>query len=97
MGLHKGRPRLTDEGYVSLDVHKGAAPNIFTRGVSGETKEASERVGNGWRRSVDGANTAVSVWRPVRRLQLFRDPSRVRARCFAQANAQRADFATFPM
>ena len=24
MGLHTGEPRLTDEGYVGLDVHKGA-------------------------------------------------------------------------
>src|SRR5262245_18311821 len=24
MGLHAGEPRLTDEGYVGLDVHKGA-------------------------------------------------------------------------
>src|SRR4029077_573235 len=24
MGLHTGEPRLTEEGYVGLDVHKGA-------------------------------------------------------------------------
>ena len=24
MGLHSGEPQLTDEGYVGLDVHKGA-------------------------------------------------------------------------
>jgi class 3 adenylate cyclase len=24
MGLHTGEPRLTDEGYIGLDVHKGA-------------------------------------------------------------------------
>src|SRR3972149_1485466 len=34
MGLHTGEPRLTEEGYVGLDVHKGAriAPGGHGRG-----------------------------------------------------------------
>src|SRR3990170_1416494 len=34
MGLHTGEPRLTDEGYVGLDVHKGA--RIATVGHGGQ-------------------------------------------------------------
>ena len=33
MGLHTGEPRLTDEGYVGLDVHKGA--RIAASGMAG--------------------------------------------------------------
>src|SRR6185437_9888668 len=33
MGLHTGEPRLTDEGYVGLDVHKGrGSPPSATAG-----------------------------------------------------------------
>jgi class 3 adenylate cyclase len=39
MGLHTGEPRLTEEGYVGLDVHKGA--RIAAVGHGGQASAAS--------------------------------------------------------
>ena len=49
MGLHTGRPIVTDEGYVGDDVHRGA--RIAASGHGGQvvlSKETRELVGDNW-------------------------------------------------
>ena len=40
MGLHTGEPRVTEEGYVGLDVHKGA--RIAAVGYGGPSPQANQ-------------------------------------------------------
>src|ERR687887_1647995 len=41
MGLHTGEPRLTDEGYVGLDVHKGARIAAVGHGGQGVLSQST--------------------------------------------------------
>src|SRR4051794_21810371 len=42
MGLHTGEPRLTEEGYVGLDVHKGARIAAVGHGGGGHASEDAD-------------------------------------------------------
>src|SRR6059036_1126301 len=73
VGLHTGEPRLTEEGYVGLDVHKGA--RIAAAGHGGQVllSHATRELVDGAVRDL-GEHRLKDIAEPVRLFQLGEQP-----------------------